>query len=326
MPGLISHYICGETVLGKLDEKRRFEIEKHRQLYNIGTQGPDIFFYYLPTLFRKNIKNIGSIMHKTNVGEYMEQMITLCECLENNMNAISYICGYLTHYCLDCNAHPYIYYKTGFDTNEKVKKHKALKHSMYHRNFETAIDVCLLKIINSEKPSDRKLWQLIKINRKESNIVAKIIKDALFNTYKISISEKQIYNAMSHMVILTRFLQSKTGKRKKLMGFIEDKTIGERLCSSLIHMQEINDGIDYLNINKKIWHKPWDNSKDIDLTFMDLFFISVEESVSMINGIFDFKEKKISKNELISMIGSRSLLSGIHTEEEIIFKYFDLVY
>lgn len=326
MPGLISHYVCGDVVLNKLLYEKRSLLKNYRQIYNVGTQGPDIFFYYLPALFKKNMKNIGSIMHKNNVGKYMDMMITNIDSLkgEEKEKAVAYMSGYITHYCFDCHAHPYIYYKTGI--SDDANTIKAIRHSMYHRNFETAIDVCILKLLNSQKPSEIKLWKLIRINKYDILTISELISKALYDTYEINISKKQVYKAMAHMAGITRIMQSKTGKRKKLMGFVEQKTIGDKLFSALIHMQEINDGIDYLNVKKEKWYKPWDNKEHITYSFMDLFQNAVDESIIMINALFEYKNHEISKEKLIKIIGSRSLLSGIDSDNEVSFKYFDVVY
>lgn len=91
-------------------------------------------------------------------------------------------------------------------------------------------------------------------------------------------------------------------------------------------MQEINDGIDYLNLSKSDWYMPWDNSKKINFTFMDLFNNAVDEGHEMIEFLFKFKNNVISKDELIKKIGNRSLLTGVDSSKEIIFKYSDIVY
>lgn len=326
MPGLISHYICGQAVIDKLDEKSKRYIQAYRQIFNVGTQGPDIFFYYYPMLIRKKIKGTGSVMHKNNVGHYISQMIDIMEKLEGKENekVTSYLCGYLTHYCFDCNAHPYIYYKTGFKKeNENIK---ALKYSVYHRKFETAIDVILLKLLSSEKPSDKKLWKIIKVNRNDVLAVSELISNALLNTYDVKVSKRQVYRAMYHMSMITRVLQSKHGRKKRFIEFLEDRTIKERLYSSIIHLQEINDGMDYLNLSKSDWYMPWNNSKKINLTFMDLFLNAVDEGKEMIDYLFKFKNKIISRDDLLKKIGNKSLLTGIDSSKKIIFKYCDIIY
>ncbi len=54
-------------------------------------------------------------------------MIEEANCFESETEreiAFSYIAGYLTHYVLDVNTHPYIYYKSGLKTDHnQLKQH-----------------------------------------------------------------------------------------------------------------------------------------------------------------------------------------------------------
>ena len=57
MPSTYAHQHFGNLVFDKLPEKLQEEIAPYRGLYNIGLQGPDIFFYYKP-------------LHKNDVAAY----------------------------------------------------------------------------------------------------------------------------------------------------------------------------------------------------------------------------------------------------------------
>ncbi len=324
MPGLITHYICGDICINKIeDDNIRRILKKHRQIYNIGTQGPDMFFYYLPCLVRKNWLELGNRLHKTNVRAYMDAMISAMYALdkEKRESVASYLAGYLTHYALDCHTHPYIYYKAGFKT-EGDRTHR-LKYSVNHRNFETGIDVLMLKLISSEKPSDKRLWELLHVTSGEVRDTAEVISRALKDVYDVNMSRKHVYNAMFYMFTTNRILQSRGGKRKRLMEFIESFTFKEHVVSSLIHKQLVDDGVDYLNIKKSPWHYPWDNKNPQTHSFTEMFEKSVEESLSLITAEFAFLNGELSKDELMDMIGNRSLASGQDADSDFGFKYFE---
>ncbi len=325
MPGLITHYICGNVTLQKLSKGQQI-ITANRQIYNVGTQGPDIFFYCLPLLMRKGLHNVGSLMHNQSVGLFVDTMLTYIEPLPKRERdgALSYLAGYLTHYCLDCKTHPYIYYKSGF--RKKGDKIKAIRHSVHHRNFETAIDVLMLRLISSERPSDQKLWQWIHIKKAEALPVATIISGALKNAYKLPISNKQVYQAISYTTNVTRLMQSKTGKRKRIFEFIEDAAFGERLFSALIHLQDIEDDIDYLNSKKANWCMPWDNAQVSQLSFAEMFTEAVASACTMVEALFDYADGNMTKDHLLHVIGNYSFATGMDAEMKLKFKYSDVVY
>jgi len=310
MPGMISHFICGESTIAKLKKDNSQIILKNKMLFNIGTQGPDIFFYYIPSFFNKNTKMIGSILHEKNTGKYIETMIdTANEMIgKSKEEAIAYICGYITHYCLDCYAHPYVYCKTGYKSN--ISKKEKLKQLMNHRNFETNIDVSILKLINNQKPSDKRLHHFIKVKKDEAFSVSNMLSYSLNKVYNIKLTPAQIYNAMNYMKSITALLQSKTGKRKKMLSFLEDKTIGIRLYSAIIHPQDVDLKNDFLNLNKSLWFKPGVEDEKINNSFMDLFFAAVNESAHIINLVIDYFNGNVLKSEVVKAIGNRSLHSG----------------
>ena len=325
MPGLITHYICGEAVLEKLDGDIAQIIREHHQMYNVGTQGPDIFFYYLPGLILKKIAGLGTKMHKGNFKLFMKHMAESTNGMEGRVReaAVAYIAGYLTHYCLDYMTHPYIYYKTGERKDDDIK---TLKYSVYHRNFEAAIDILMLKLSSGEKPADKKLWEIIKIPRDDAKAVSQIIGKSVLEAYETEITSKQVYKSFVYMMRLTRLMQSRNGKRKRLMEFVEGMTIGEKICSSLIHAQELHDGIDYLNLGKRPWHMPWDNQKAYDVSFTEMFEKAVDQGAGVVTAFHRYIQGEMDMDELLAVTGNYSLSTGLEFGREVIFQYHDIVY
>jgi len=328
IPGLLTHYICGDICLNKLkNSELKNIITKNRQIYNVGTQGPDVFFYYLPCLYRKKWYQLGNTLHKTNVQAFFGAMLNHIEILDNIEQkniAISYLAGYLTHYSLDYHTHPYIYYRSGFKTDND--RNPKLKYSANHRNFETSIDTLMLKLISSEKPSDRKICEIIRVSRNESMVTAEILSKALKDVYDIDMSGNHIYRAIYSMFTANRLMQSKKGKRKFLMEFIENFTIGEHIISSLIHEQDTKGDIDFLNLKRAPWYKPWDDIEKYECAFTDMFEHAIEEAVKMIESEFEYLNGKISKNEILDIIGNNSLATGMDSNVAIDFKFSDVVY
>lgn len=325
MPGLITHYICGEAVFKKLPDEIKKTLQDNRLLYNVGTQGPDIFFYSLSCLLRKKLAGLGSKMHTGSFNMYLDALLDSMRTGDIGQTALfSYLSGYITHYALDSSAHPYIYYKSGFKRDGE--RGNRLKYSVHHHTFETAVDVLMLKLFSSERPSDKKLWQLIKVTQSEATHVAAHISKAIEHAYHVPISPRQVYGAMSNMSYATRLLQSNKGRRKKMIEFVEDMSIGERFVSSLIHLQEITDGIDYLNLSKKPWLLPWDNTQQYDLSFAEMFDNAVFQSITKINALSSFLAGEIEKSALLSLMGNNSFATGIDAGEEVRFQYHDIVF
>ena len=328
MPGLITHYICADVCLNRLqNEAAKTVLQKNRPMYNVGAQGPDVFFYYLPSLYKKKIYRMGNVIHKTKINAFFASVIRLADNIEDvrdKQTVLSYLSGYLTHYALDANTHPYIYYKSGFKTTGD--RTSAIRHSVNHRQFETNIDVLMLQLISSEKPSDKKIWQFVAASFAEAKPTAEILCGALQAVYGFRLSARQVYAAFRSMRMLNRVLQSKGGKRKQVMAFIENFTIHDHVVSSLIHSQSIDGGLDFLNLKKQPWHFPWENSVTHISTFTEMFETSIEEAVKLVECLFAYNAGELSHDALLKTIGNRSMSTGMDADLPLDFKFSDAVF
>lgn len=326
MPGLITHYLCGQGTLQILPKEIAKDIEQHRKLYNIGCQGPDIFFYYVPAALKKSLRGIGSKMHKENVGDFMRAMAEGLMDLppDKRAAAFAYFSGYLTHYALDCATHPYVYYKSGF--RRKGERGSRLKFSAYHFRFESAIDTLMLLMVAGKKPRDEKLWRLINVDKKETKEVADFIGRSISTAYGINIFGKNVLNAMGHMAFVTRMMQSNKGLRKRVLAVGEHVFFRAAVASSLIHLQEIADGIDYLNEGKQAWKDPWDDASVHLESFVELLEVARDEGAQLIEMLWEYMEGRAPLADFLAKAGDRSFATGRPISEQLVFTVHDVVY
>jgi hypothetical protein len=335
MPGLITHLLCGQAVFKKqgLSSDIKKIIEKHRKLYNIGCQGPDVFFYYLPTFFRDDVKGIGKRMHREHVADFIKALALGFDSLssldsplkeEAREAALAYFAGFLVHYSMDCAAHPYVYYKTGFPKLSSGELDG--KHTAYHLTFESAVDTLLLKYLENKKPHEGKWWQDIKQEAKEVRGVSGIIAGAVNEAYGTALKGRQILCAMDSMSFASRVLRSRYGIWKSILAFFENIILGHGFVSTLVHHQEIGDDVDYLNINKTLWREPWDGASRRYDSFRELFESAANEAADFINALWRHSEGGLSLGTFLKAVGDRSFLSGRPISENVVFKVHDVVY
>ena len=117
MPAYLTHRAAGERVLDKLGSG----VIPHKMAYFLGCQGPDILFFrnYQPWLSSKNSLSLAIAMHSDNIREEMANALEFAQKYDGSDKdeVISYIAGFITHYAIDKNAHPFVYGKAGKDTN-----------------------------------------------------------------------------------------------------------------------------------------------------------------------------------------------------------------
>lgn len=127
MPTTYAHYTFGKEVLKELNEELRVLIKNNIDLYNIGLHGPDILFYYKP-LKANRVNKLGNEIHKINADiffEYAREKILFCDDFNK---AFAYIAGFICHFMLDSQCHPYI-----------RQKENEISHNEIETEFDRAI-------------------------------------------------------------------------------------------------------------------------------------------------------------------------------------------
>lgn len=107
MPSTYAHYRFGRDVLSALDQDARSVAEGHRELYDIGLHGPDILFYY-DALHRNPVSSIGFGMHDRPGREFFGPARERLDSVRDRDAAEAYLYGFVCHFVLDSECHPYI--------------------------------------------------------------------------------------------------------------------------------------------------------------------------------------------------------------------------
>ena len=126
------------------------------QLYNIGLQGPDPFFFYNP-LFPTATGKQGYLLHNTSGQAFFTKAL---ECYRKapSDGARAYLFGLLGHYCLDSHCHPLIYQVTE-------------KDQPTHVELETEFDR-FLQQLDGKLPQDRSIGQYLRLTKGELATIA----------------------------------------------------------------------------------------------------------------------------------------------------------
>ena len=143
MPGFTTHYIFGMKAYNDMPfTPLKHTIAKYRWLYQLGLQGPDMFFYNIPILRHRDYRNVGSYMHEHKVNAFFEcclRRIGTIRSRQQQEEAISYLAGFMNHYIADSICHPYVYGRIGYPVDAPTSMH----HGM-HAHLENELDAILL--------------------------------------------------------------------------------------------------------------------------------------------------------------------------------------
>lgn len=103
MPDCVAHYCFGQDVLGLLDAEPKACAAAHKEEFDMGLQGPDIFFSYKP--WRKNsVRRYGAKWHRQSAASMFGPLLAAAP----KGAQLSYLLGLICHFALDACCHPYI--------------------------------------------------------------------------------------------------------------------------------------------------------------------------------------------------------------------------
>ena len=182
MPGFTTHYIMGMKAYNDLPSNPlKHIISKYRWLYQLGLQGPDIFFYYIPILRHRDYRNVGSYMHEHHVQEFFTNYLKEASQIHSRQQreqALAYLCGYICHYIGDSICHPFVYGRIHYDIDNPSMQHHGL-----HAELENDIDALLLRRYKKKKPSEFNQAATICLNGLEIQFISRLLSTIINETY-----------------------------------------------------------------------------------------------------------------------------------------------
>lgn len=106
MPAAYAHYRFGTQAMEQLEPAVRQQVSRFRHVFDMGVQGPDLFFYYDP-LFRTAQGALGNKFHAQSGEVFFSSAIRRLRLNPSEVGTV-YLYGVLAHYCLDSTVHPFV--------------------------------------------------------------------------------------------------------------------------------------------------------------------------------------------------------------------------
>ncbi len=315
MPGFTTHYLFGVNAYHAMkNDIMKKNIFDHHAAFSLGLQGPDIFFYFLPSYLIHG-RNIGSIAHNEATGKFLSALIesrNLFPDKKESAIAQAYIMGFLGHYILDCRCHPYIYWRTHY--REDLPSYYG-----DHMNLETDIDAELLSFYKKKTPSAFRKESTILLTRLELRTITTI----LYYVYAVTYPQQAVSPAIMRLAIRsmqlgTRLLHDRRGQKKALFRKIEAMTVGYPVLSPMVSSDYLQFYADPLNLLHRPWRNPWDEDLVSQDSFFDLMEQAQKEYANLLPRLYRLfltkKHSDAAKLRLIKILdslGNQSYHSGL---------------
>ncbi|MEG0284210.1 MAG: zinc dependent phospholipase C family protein [Erysipelotrichales bacterium] len=219
MPAIAMHHFYALEVAKRLSSDLQKIIEENQAFYNIGAQGPDIFFFYKPILPNK-VNKYGVKLHHQNASRLLNNKHINKE--DINDQFIAYLLGYVTHFSLDSSFHPII--------NQVCPNFN--EHMILESELERII------IAKNTKNKDAHLYkrhQLIDINQDYGKVLSPFYSELHAHTIDRAIKDMHKY---------TQFLYAPENKRKNKYNKFFNIFVKKANFSNMMISENINDTYD----------------------------------------------------------------------------------
>lgn len=317
MPGFITHFVFGKEGFKDVTEgKVKEAIRKYRHVYNIGLQGPDIFFYF-PGYVLISKKNLGTIMHRSEVNAFFSEMLNYMKKTTTIDREIltAYVAGFLGHQTLDSSTHPYIYFFTDYKEGEKG-------YFARHAKYETDIDYYMSKERLKMHAYYFDMGASVKLNEREYKVIGNAMSEVCSKLYKVR-ANSYVYGLVARGFNKEISLfKDASGNKIRFVSRLEQIIMGhEHFTPLIIKKNHKLTSRDILNFKKQEWSNYWDSSIVSTRGFLELFegakkhyvdtIDAFERCLNVLNTAQEIDSLEKNKEEFLKKIGNKSYRTGL---------------
>lgn len=302
MPNLYAHTYFASQVSREMG----LSFGRYEPLYRLGSLGPDIFFYHRLILPLKNGQQLARRMHTQNVGAFIRAM--LCETIArkpHNAADRAYLLGYLCHYCLDAQSHPYVFYMCG---NGRV-----------HTAFENYMDAQLMAH-NGETLAHFVKACTFYISSADFKQAGAMFSQAVRAAYGMDIPADWMRQAAGGLRRALRALYDPTGRKRTRLRKLERHIKKPGLLSFAMLPGNVPEYMDTLNIKHAPWHPPFDAAETYRDSFLDLMQAARLRAFACVQAAEDAIKGDTDIGAAMRVIGDFSLHTGRSCREQYDFK------
>jgi len=306
MPAFSTHYIFAAEMIPYLKETADFKINKDAVYF--GTQGPDIFFFHraLPWMIGKPLRKYGSMIHRTKPEILFENMRKYCRISKKPDIAKSYVYGFILHYALDRNCHPYVYYLQ----NKITKENRFANHHSVHNTIEFSMDLYLLnKRAGIENPHKFNTAATVSDNAEVIGEISRLLEYVVPRTIDKNMTYKQAALTLRDTKYIQTILFDPKGYKHIFLTILETilaPIINNYKFTAMMLPKDLEKAKKYANIDNDKWVSPYSNGDRYE-SFENLFDYSKKDAKRMIKAFQSGKDcKEITEN--------KSFLTGVEVE------------
>lgn len=268
MPAAIAHLLHAKKVSLKIPE---IVLDKH--CFYWGSQGGDFFFADRFSLLT-TLPAFGNRIHSEKVYPCFEKMLAVCR-EERNPYLLSYCLGYICHYALDSEAHPFV---NAWVNRYRKDSASPVGESIVHRRLEADIDAALFKRLTCRPVTEFSAYRYFTTEDRRLSSVAGLWSAVADQVYGQPTSQERIRQAMLWFRRVLILDGNPDGRRQRQLERVESVLrIGPQISSMVSNPGFC--GYDCLNLSHREWESRATGKSSAD--FPQLFVRGVNRGISL---------------------------------------------
>ncbi len=216
MPAFYAHKRFGAQIARKLPEDLKAIVNHHYTAYEIGLQGPDIFFYHRPFYINHIIKT-GIGLHHASARRFFNYALRVLKKQPRDSAEYAYLLGFIAHFTLDSECHGYV--------NEYIRR----RH-VAHLEIEEEFEKKLLRLDHKD-PIAYPYANYVPTDMATATVISRFYR---------SISPRQTQRALKDMVWVKKLFTAPHPLKQKLLNSIMRLAQQHKLYKGLINQRKDN--------------------------------------------------------------------------------------
>lgn len=293
MPNVVTHGLMALDVYNQLETSRvKSAIKAFPKAYLLGSNGPDILFYYqaLPWQnqeLNQKIADYGHVVHSENINEFYNTAMEFVLSIKDERRQdilISFMAGHLQHWALDTLAHPFIFYRSGPLEG---------KRPYDHYRYESMIDALMVTYVKRKRLQNLKAKRFLDVSDEERRVIASFYQRLLDAVFDIKISPQVIEDAIKTFKKSLTYLYDPNNVAFNLVSRLEKRFGTPWKYSSHIVSSKIDAKYDVLNLKHEAWSNPTNVDEVSTQSFVDIYNQSIDlglDALAHLNQTLETKE------------------------------------
>lgn len=216
MPAFYTHKRFGAQIAEKLPAEFGTIIQNHYTAYDIGLQGPDIYFYYRPCYINRIIK-IGTGLHHAPARKFFEHAVEELKKAPRDSAQYAYLLGVIAHFTLDSECHHFV-------------NSYAQKRGVSHLEIEEEFEKKLLRL-DQQDPLSYPYAKQIPTDIRTAHAIS---------IFYPTVSARQTQRALKDMTLVKRLFTAPQPMKQKLINGIMKISLQHRLYGGLMNQAKDN--------------------------------------------------------------------------------------